>query len=149
MTTIQPPPPGAPPEPGRTGRRAPTIDLAATEFESKPVTESEAAEKSAAAASSAPAGADAPVPLQPSPGMNAGATDPAANPASGANSTSSGGRAAWLPPNVPWLPIGAGVAGGAVVLAVLGIANLVAGLDRKSTRLNSSHSDRSRMPSSA
>jgi hypothetical protein len=136
MSTIQPPPPGAPPEPGRTGRRPPTIDLTATELESKPVTESEPAAKSAAAAPSEPSGAGATVPPQPPPGMNAGATDPAANPASGANFTSSGGRAAWLPPNVPWLPIGAGVAGGAVVLAVLGIANLVAGFDTSASSLN-------------
>jgi hypothetical protein len=135
MTTNQPPPPGAPPELGRTGRRPPTIDLTATELESTPIAESEPAAKPAAAAPSAPAGAGATVPPQPPPGMNPGATDPAANPASGASSTS-GGRAAWLPPNVPWLPIGAGVAGGAVVLAALGIANLVAGFDTSASSLN-------------
>ena len=40
------------------------------------------------------------------------------------------------------------LAGGAVIVTV-GETNLMVTADRKSTRLNSSHSDRSRMPSSA
>ena len=42
--------------------------------------------------------------------------------------------------------------GGAVIGAALGVVGTAVGIvgaDRKSTRLNSSHSDRSRMPSSA
>jgi hypothetical protein len=45
-------------------------------------------------------------------------------------------RAAWVPPNVPWLAIGAGVAGGAVVLAGLGIASLIMGPDTSASALN-------------
>ena len=38
---------------------------------------------------------------------------------------------------------------GCEVAVVIGGGNIFRGVDRKSTRLNSSHSDRSRMPSSA
>jgi hypothetical protein len=134
MTMDQPPPPGAPPPPG--GRRPPTIDLTATEIEStdsaaesstakSSTAKSSAAESSAAnsstAKSSAAASADA------SPG-NAAASDSAAD--------SSAGGTAWLTPNVPWLTIGAGVAGGAVALAVLAIANLMMGPDTSTSALN-------------
>jgi len=49
---------------------------------------------------------------------------------------SSSGPSAWLPSDIPWVPICAGVAGGAVVLAVLGIANLIMGPDTGTSALN-------------
>jgi hypothetical protein len=104
--TMDQPPPPGVPPPG-SGRRPPTIDLTATEIESP-----EPAAK--------PAGA--------SPNTSA-----AADSASGARTVKS---PAWLPPNVPWVPIGAGVAGAAAVLAVLGIANLIMGPDTSTSALN-------------
>jgi hypothetical protein len=107
MTMDHPPLPGAPPPPGGSGRRPPTIDLTATEIQSTDPTP-----KSAGA----------------SPDANAAAND------SPADSTSGG--TGWVPPKLPWLPIAAGVAGGAVVLAGLGIANLIMGPDTSASALN-------------
>jgi hypothetical protein len=107
MTMDHPPLPGAPPPPGGSGRRPPTIDLTATEIQS-----TDPAPKSAGA----------------SPDANAAANDSAAD--------STSGGTGWVPPKVPWLPIAAGVAGGAVVLAGLGIANLIMGPDTSASALN-------------
>jgi hypothetical protein len=124
MTMDQPPPPGPPPPPG--GRRPPTIDLTATEIESTDSAAKSSAAKSSAAESSA-ASSSAATSADASPG-NAATPDAAAD--------STAGSTAWLPPSVPWLTIGAGVAGGAVALAVLAIANLIMGPDTSTSALN-------------
>src|SRR5262245_15353711 len=108
MTMDQPPPPGAPPPPGSSGRRPPTIDLTATEIEG-------------------------PRPAAKSADASARADEPGSGRVSGAGTIKS---SRWLPPNVPWVPIGAGMAGGAAVLAVLGIANLIMGPDTGTSALN-------------
>jgi hypothetical protein len=125
MTMDQPPPPGAPPPPG--GRRPPTIDLTATEIESTDSAAKSSAAKSSAAESSA-ASSSAAESAGASPGATTAAPDAAAD--------STAGSTAWLPPSVPWLTIGAGVAGGAVALAVLAIANLIMGPDTSTSALN-------------
>src|SRR5262245_12518179 len=68
------------------------------------------------------------------PGPAAKPTDASARASAAAESSS--GHTTWLPPSVPWGPLGAGVAGGAVVLAVLGIANLIMGPDTGTSALN-------------
>jgi hypothetical protein len=104
--TMDQPPPPGAPPPG-SGRRPPTIDLTATEIESP-----ESAAKPASASPDTSTAADS----------SAGGAGPA--------------MPRWLPPNVPWVPIGAGVAGAAAVLAVLGIANLIMGPDTSTSALN-------------
>jgi hypothetical protein len=70
----------------------------------------------------------------PEPAKSAEASPGTAAPDSAADSTSGG--TGWVPPKLPWSPIAAGVAGGVVVLAGLGIANLIMGLDSSSSSLN-------------
>lgn len=70
----------------------------------------------------------------PEPAKSADASPGTADPDSTVGSSPGGtdGR----PLTVPWVPIGAGVAGGAVVLAALGIANLITGPDTTASSLN-------------
>jgi hypothetical protein len=111
--------------PGGKGRRrpAPMIELAATEIESKPMAESTATSTSEQAASPEPA-PPAP-PASEAPPQAAAASPAGEEPPVAAKSDH-------VPPRRgagPWLPLGAGVAGGAAVLAALLIANLVPGRD--------------------
>src|SRR5262245_4912484 len=122
MDQPPPPPPGASPPPGSSGRRPPTIDLTATEIESPGP-----AAKPADASTRASAAAES------SSGHTARADEPGSGRVSGAGTVKT---SRWLSPNVPWVPIGAGVAGGALVLAVLGIANLIMGPDTGTSALN-------------
>ena len=124
---------GAPPPGGKARRRpAPMIGLAATEIESKPMAESTA---TSASEQAAPAPTDQAAPGPPPP--QSAAASPADEQAPQAHATSAQSEAAAAksddsPPRRgagPWLPLGAGVAGGAVVLAALLIANLVPGRD--------------------
>jgi hypothetical protein len=67
--------------------------------------------------------------------------EPAAKPADASAGTNTApddaaDRVSWLPPNFPWPAIGAGVAGGAVVLAGLGIASLIMGPDTSASALS-------------
>jgi len=143
MTDNQGPASGAPPPPSGKPRRrpAPMIDLEATEIESKPV--GEAAEKPTgeqAAAEQTTTAPDTPAP-QPAYASEAAAPEqPAQQPPPEPPHADAASdeppkppprktSIAWLPPGIPWPLIGAGAVGGAVVLVVLLLANLVPGRD--------------------
>src|SRR5712692_9831802 len=115
---------GAPPGGKARRRPAPMIELEATEIESKPMADGTAT----SASSEQPSGAE-PGPTE----QAAPESPPPQSEAAAAQSDSAvpprRGSVAWLPPGVPWQPIGAGVAGGAVVLVALLLANLVPGRD--------------------
>src|SRR5438132_5898985 len=141
---------GTPPPGGKARRRpAPMIELEATEIESKPMADSTATSASSEPAGAAPAPTDPAAP-EPPPPQSAAAAPASEEPpqahvasahaaAAAAESEAAAaksddtpprrGSVAWLPPGVPWQPIGAGVAGGAVVLVALLIASLVPGRD--------------------
>ena len=154
MTSDQPPSSGTPPPGGKGRRRPPTIDLTANEFESQPVTKAAAAPPPEPAVK-----ADDAPPTAPAQATEAGSPEPqpqptcpivlrnrprrrrAWNPPGRKQPlklpehlpTKSSGtappRVAWLPPGRLWPALGAGVAGGIVVLIGLGIAGLVTGRD--------------------
>jgi hypothetical protein len=120
MTSENPSSEAVPPG-GKPRRRPPTIDLSAIEIEQRPVVD-------AASPSPEPAATPGEVPPQ----TAADPPDTSAEPpgASSAPPPNPGPRRpsiAWLPPGIPWPTIGAGAAGAAVVLIVLGVASLVTG----------------------
>jgi hypothetical protein len=114
------------------GRRPPTIDLKATEVEASPATDAAATPPTGPATQAS----DAP-PTAPADEAGAAAPAPGMAPAS-ASPGASRGESAAAPPrrgSIGWLPlIGAGVAGGALVAAALGIAGLLS--DTGSTSLD-------------
>jgi hypothetical protein len=116
MTTSKLPPSG--------GRRPPTIDLTATEIEG---TSQHQGEPSAGPNAAQSAAEPSPRMEAEAPRMDTSAGESPTNESAAAESAAESPRRVspvWLPARIPWPLIGAGAAGGAVVLVLLGIASL-------------------------